>query len=684
MFEYDVTVLGGGFGGVFAAQAIGCDSRRTGLRVCLISQENYFVFQPMLPEVAAGSISPRHVVNPIRQMCRGIDVFKGEIQSIDAASRIIHVHAGDFAPNVSIKTRHLVVALGAQVDLRRVPGMPEHSLLMQTVGDAMRLRAAVISRFEEANLVSDPATRHEMLTFTVVGGGYSGVETAGEIHDLMAEIQPLYSNVRKDDFKVILVHSQDHLLPTLTHRLGDYAQRKLEERGLEILLNRRVKAVTARSVILDNGRVIRSDTVISTVGNAPHPLVLDLARQLGLSSEKGRLLTDEYLRVKGFDWLWAAGDCAAVPYTKGGFCPPTAQFGQRQGELAGANIKAVLRGAQPRPFTFAAIGELAAIGHRTAVAEIKNICFSGFFAWWLWRTVYVTKLPGLQRKLRVIIDWTFDLFFSRDVNLLNPRYTRQLMSNYLQDGDILFRAGEPAGSLYIVKEGAIELLDEEGFVVMTIPAGQHFGERALLTDRRWKFTARAQGATYLVGMGAAEFAALMEGSASLRRLFLRSSQTFISQEEAGMLRQKLTPHLQGKTVAEVMNRSVDVLDASLQLPAALRIIRDRRHSSYPVVDGQGRVQGVLNRDDFFDALKQGWADSGRTVGALSLDQLPTLDPLDRAVSLLELYVRKGCNTALVLDSRQCLLGIVSIIDLLEESVPLSSGLPLTPGPASTH
>src|SRR3954452_21506021 len=386
--KLDVAILGGGFAGVYCAKALGeALKQKRDFKVGLISKENYMVFQPMLAEVAGSSISPRHVVNPLRLLCRRASVYQGVVQSVNWPERRILLNAGPFSGNVQIDYQHLVLALGAVTDLRHVPGMPEHAFLMKNVGDAMYLRTTVIGRIEEASLETRREIRERLLTFVVVGGGYTGVETAGHLLDLFSMIHRYYPGLAQGDLKVWLIHAGDHLLPTLNRRLGEYSARKLRERGLRLELKQRVKSVTANRVYLENGAEIAANTVISTVGNAPHPLVTSLCEASGLQRVKGRILSSDTGLVKGQTHLWAVGDCAVFPDSDGIFSPETAQFGMRQGILAGKNIARSTRGERFRRFKFKGYGELASIGHHIAVAEILGLKFSGFFAWWLWRTI---------------------------------------------------------------------------------------------------------------------------------------------------------------------------------------------------------------------------------------------------------------------------------------------------------
>ena len=516
--KFDVVIAGGGFAGVNCAQALArALGRGSEKRVALIADQNYMLFQPMLAEVAGSSLSPRHVVNSLRGLCRGVTVLRGAIASIDMDARRVELSAGDFTPNVHVECEHLALALGGIVDLSRVPGMPEHAFLMKNVGDALKLRGALIDRFEEANLIADSASLPRLLTFVVVGGGYSGVETAGQLLDLADSVREFYPRIASEKFRVVLVHSAAHLLPEISEELGRYTEEKLKARGVEIILGARVTSMTAGKVTLGDGRVIESHTVVTTVGNAPHPLIVKLCATAGLANEKGRIVTEPTLRVPGHPRLWAAGDCAAVPQAGGGTCPPTGQFAMRQGTTMGRNLALALTGRDDfAPFTFKGLGSLAAIGHRTAVAEIMGMKFSGFIAWWMWRSIYLSKLPGIERKLRVLIDWTLDLFFPRDIVLFQPHYTKPLEDIHLEKGDVVFHAGEPAFSFYVVKSGSIELRDATDAVVRTIATGDHFGRRALLEDCKWRYSAIAAEATSLVVLSARVFDAITRSSTSVR------------------------------------------------------------------------------------------------------------------------------------------------------------------------
>ncbi len=556
--QFDVIIAGGGFAGVYCARSLarelGCEARH---RVALIASENFMVFQPMLAEVVGSALPPRHVVNPLRLLCEGVTVLRGDISRIDLKARELEVHAGDFTGAKTASFGHLVLTLGGIVDLSRVPGMPEHAYLIKNVGDALKLRGAILDRFEEANFETDSESRKSLLTFLVVGGGYSGVETAGQILDLANDILRFYPRIGRDRPRVILVHSGACLMPEISESLGRFTEENLKSRGVEVILNARVTAVTASRATLNDGRIFSTHTVLSTVGNAPSPLLVGLARTENLATEKGRIITAPTLRVPGQDRLWAAGDCAAVPMPEkkregdrmGGttplgpspfkpqpYCPGTAQFAVRQGTLLGKNLGRELRNQKAdEPFRFTGLGELAAIGHHTAVAEILGCKFHGFIAWWIWRTVYLLKLPGFERKIRVALDWTLDLFFPRDITLLQSSPTQLLKEMHLEKGDDLFHAGDPAQSLYVVKSGCIDLIGEDGAVLRKVTAGAQIGKQTLLASKQWRFSARVSEPTTLVAVSGKVFEAVINAGCTVDEVFSKPSAEAAPALQAGSI-----------------------------------------------------------------------------------------------------------------------------------------------------
>lgn len=487
--KYDVLILGGGFAGAYCAKALGKALGDNAHRqVALVAERNVLVFHPMLAEVAGAALSPLDVVNPLRQFCRSVDVLQGKVQHIDWARKCVVVDGGRFTRNHEIAFNHLVVTLGSITDLSRVPGMTEYGLPMKSVGDALQIRGSIINRLEEANLVNDEAVRAKLLTFVIVGGGYTGVETAGQILDLVNETKDFYSNLRDKKIRVVLIHSRGHLLEEIGPDLGDHAQRVLEKRGMEIILNARVSEATASKIIYNQGQFIEAHTIVSSIGNAPNPTVIDLCKQLGIEPEKGRIPTDRSMRVDGHPTLWAAGDCAAVPWDDDGemkTSPPTAQLALRQGTQIGANIARVLKGGEPKPFTYRYMGQLATVGAREAVAEVLGFRFSGFIAWWMWRTIYLSKLPGFARKLRVLVDWTFEIIFPRDISMPLPLTENPMPPIHFEAGEEFVEAGETCRGFLFVRTGSV-LASGPGEPDRVYPAGSVIDQDETDGNGRWR------------------------------------------------------------------------------------------------------------------------------------------------------------------------------------------------------
>lgn len=412
-----VLIVGGGFGGFYAALEF--ERRRNpDVEVTLINQENFFLFTPMLHEVAASNLNLTHIVNPIRKMLRHVRFFEGEVQSVNLAERCVVVAHGFDRHTHTLEYDHIVFALGSVTNFHNIPGLQERAVTMKSLGDAIELRNRLIEHLEEADTECAANDREPLLSFVVAGGGFAGVETVGSINDFLKEALPYYPNLKPEMVRVVLVHPGDFVLPELGEQLRRYASRKLAERGVEIFPNTKVNAVTRREVELTDGTRIESFTLVWTAGTSPHPLI----SQLDLTKDRNRLKVSAAMGVEGHPGVWALGDCAVIPDEGGGYQPPTAQHASREGKVPARNIIATIRGKDLSSFQFKTLGLLASIGRRTGVARILGINFSGFVAWWLWRTIYLLKLPRFEKKLRVALDWTMDLFFSKDfVQYLHER-----------------------------------------------------------------------------------------------------------------------------------------------------------------------------------------------------------------------------------------------------------------------
>lgn len=380
------------------------------VEISLVSRDNFFLYTPMLHEIASCDVDITHIVSPLRTLLGRTTVFIGDVAAIDLEARRVRVTHGFEEHAHELEYDQLIIALGSITNFYGLPGLEEQALTMKTLGDAIHLRNRVIATLEEAD-TECAGGDDGLLTIVVAGGGFAGVETLAAVNDFVRESAHFYPRINHDRIRMVLVHSGPVILPELGEHLGAYAQRKLAARGIEIVTNTRVTSVTPEAVELSDGRRIASRLMVWTAGTSPHPLLAALPCAL----DRGRIVVDEMLRVKGREGVWALGDCAVVPDLRTGKAhPPTAQHAIREARTVASNIAAMLRGRPLTPFEFRTIGQLAAIGRRTGVARIFGVNFSGFFAWWLWRTIYLSKLPRFEKKLRVAIDWTLDLVFAKD------------------------------------------------------------------------------------------------------------------------------------------------------------------------------------------------------------------------------------------------------------------------------
>ena len=415
-----VLILGGGFGGIYAAIELEHALRsRDDVNITLVTRDNYFLFTPMLHEVAASDLEMNAIINPLRKLLRRVKTFTGNIETINLERRCVAISHGFDHHVHELSYDHLIIALGSSTNFFGLPGLQDVALTIKTLDDAIQLRNRLITHLEEANSECAVGERQPLLTFVVVGAGFAGVETLGGIHDFLREAIRFYPNLTPEFVHTILISSDAFILPELGSKLGAYAQRKLAARGVEIITRTRVTAVRDGLVELSDGRTIPATTLIWAAGNAPNPLVAGLP----VPKSGGRILVNEYLEVDGFTDVWALGDCASIPDRKtGGFHPPTAQHAIREGRCVARNVAADILGGKKKPFRFSTLGRLAAIGRRSGVANVFGVNFSGFLAWWLWRTIYLFKLPRLEKKVRVALDWTLDLCFAKDFACVIARH----------------------------------------------------------------------------------------------------------------------------------------------------------------------------------------------------------------------------------------------------------------------
>jgi NADH dehydrogenase len=426
MEKTKIVIAGGGFAGLYAATYLDKHlAKRPDVEVTLISRENFILFTPMLHEVAAGDLSPNDIVNPLRRILRRVNVVEAEVDRIDVSARTIHCSAGVSDSTIEFKFNHLLLTVGSETNFFDMPGVRDWAVTMKSLADATLLRNRVIALLEEASLEKHEGKRKELLTFVVAGGGFAGIETTGAINDFVRETVKFYPSLREEVIRVAVIHPGKFILPELGEELGRYSEQKLSARKIDIIKGVRVASYDGSTVELSNGTRIRATTLVWTAGVKASSVI----ESLDCRKERGRVVVNEYLAVPGVNGLWAAGDCAAVPAGNAGeFYPPTAQHGLREAIVAAKNIEATIVGRALKPFSFKTLGQLATIGRHTGVASMFGFKFSGFVAWAMWRTVYLLKLPRLTKKLRVMMGWTLDLVFGREIEqLITVRDVQELV-----------------------------------------------------------------------------------------------------------------------------------------------------------------------------------------------------------------------------------------------------------------
>ena len=484
MEKKKVLVIGGGFGGVFAAKALERQGRGK-LDVELVNANNYFVFQPLLPEVAASSIHSADAVVPLRQLLRRLQVRQAEVMGIDFERKKVIVVQGTRLVPIDLHYDEIVIALGTGVDLKRFPGLPEHALTMKDLADAHRLRTHVIGCLETADVTDDPDVKQQLLTFVVVGAGFSGVETVAEVRELVRRALKYYTNIKTDEIRFYLIEYANRILPTFPADLAEYATRRLQIHGIEVLTGVGTKSASGSGVELTNGRFIPTSTIVATIGNGPHPLVATL----GLDMQWGRIKTDRFMRVPGRDGVWALGDAALIPLVDNpsedpaDYATQTAQFAVREGKQLASNIVAKIEHKDLKPFAYTSKGSLASLGMSKAVADVYGIKLSGTLAWLLWRGFYLSFLPGFAAKLRVGVTWLLNSVMPPNIVQIQstPPATRYI---HYRKGDRVFEPGMLIDGFYTVTKGSFKLTIDnpetgEHFEKVFGP-GEHFGERVLL------------------------------------------------------------------------------------------------------------------------------------------------------------------------------------------------------------
>jgi NADH dehydrogenase len=413
---WNVLILGGGFGGLYAARKLERALPPHAAKVTVVTDVNFMLYTPLLPGAAAGTLEPRHVVVPLREHLDRTDLLLGHVTGMDPDRREVSVTTAE-GDERKLTYDHAIVALGSISRALPIPGLREHAVGLKTLSDAIALRNQILQTLERAEAVEDEATRRALLTYVFVGAGYAGLEGLAELQDFAADVVDLYPRSRVQGLRFVLVEARERVMPEISADLAAFATAELRRRGVEVRTSTTVERISADSVELSDGELVPCRTVAWTAGVRPHPVVADLGLPL---DSGGRIVVDRFCQVEGRTNVWAIGDAAAVPdpARPGQPTPPTCQHALRQGRTVAGNVAAALGAGRPKPFAYKTLGVFVDMGHQKAVAETIGIKWRGFPAWFLARTYHLAMMPGIKRQIRLVVDWTVDLMFGRDASEL--------------------------------------------------------------------------------------------------------------------------------------------------------------------------------------------------------------------------------------------------------------------------
>lgn len=597
-----VVIIGGGFAAVKFAKTLRSKLAGPECEILLFNRENHMVFHPLLADVAGASINADAAAAPLRQMLPGVECRTERVQRIDVANSEIEFDDASGALT-RLHYDHVVIACGAESNLGIIPGMTEHAFAFKVMRDALDLRQHIVRQMENAEAANDRERRRWYLSFIVVGAGFSGVEVAGEINELVRSSTRFYRSFRKEDVTVTLVHSQDQILPEVAPKLRQFAQKRMQKASITMMLNTRAVAATHEGIQLQDGRMLEGATVVCTIGTTTSPIV----QRLDVPKEKGRIRTTADMRIEGQTNAWAVGDCALIVNAFDSKpSAPTGQFAERQGRQAALNLVRVLKGEPTQPFRFKALGQLCSIGGYEAVAEMLGMHVSGFHAWVMWRGVYLFKLPTWSRRIKVALDWAWDVLFPRDLSFLNTDTAQELTHAYYRPGDFIHRRGEFARVFSIIEEGQVEVLQPteespEGKVIAVLAKGDFFGEEALLANRPHETNIRARTVVRLAQVGSALFSQMAGSFAPLRDLLVKA----VTRHTGDFWRHLplAKPLLADETIASLMDPPpAKLLGKETTFAEAVAALTESATGQLLVLDEKQQLWATVDREDLYHII----------------------------------------------------------------------------------
>ena len=420
-----ILVLGGGFAGVECVRKLeSYFPKEEEIQITMVSEDNFFLFTPMLPQVASGTIETRHIVIPVRTLLKRAKFYEAEVRNIDPYGKTVTLNGTKEKRGISLHYDYLVLALGSQTNFFGMDKLEELAYSMKTLNDAVVLRNRVIDMLEQADNETDPILKKSLLTFVIVGGGFAGIETAGELMDLLHDARKFYPNIEKTDIRVIVLEAMAAILPGFNEKLAKFALEKLHERGIEVKVSTKLSSFTGDEVLIEDAQpstdpnkqssvsAIQTKTLVWTAGVTP----VDIIKKSVFKTNRGGIVVDEFLQAVDFPEVFAVGDCCYLidPKTNRPL-PPTAQSAESEAEIVAKNLRALITNKEKEKFVYSPKGQMAVIGKRSAIASMFGIHLHGIFAWMLWRVIYLSKIPRLDKKVRIFLDWSIDMFFDRDI-----------------------------------------------------------------------------------------------------------------------------------------------------------------------------------------------------------------------------------------------------------------------------
>jgi len=435
-----ILILGGGFAGVECMRKLeSYFMNDNNIEIVLVSEDNFLLFTPMLPQVASGMIETRHVVIPIRTLCKKTKFYEAQIKNIDPYGKVVTLTGTNERRGISLHYDFLVIALGSQTNFFGIDKMEERAYSMKTLNDAVVLRNRIIDMLEQAENESNPILKKSLLTFVIVGAGFAGIETAGELNDFVQDARKYYPDIKKEDIRVIVLEAAPFILPGFNEKLAKFTLEKLTQHGIEVKLGKKLSSFSGSEVIIEDAvdpnkspatqpviESIQTRTLVWTAGITP----VDIIKKSVFKTNRGGIVVNEFLEASDFPEVFAIGDCCYLlnPQTNRPY-PPTAQSAEAGAKVVAYNLQAMIKNKEKKKFVFSSRGQMAIIGKRSAIATIFGLHLHGFVAWWIWRTVYLSKIPRLDKRVRIFLDWTIDLLFDRDISRLKI-FRRELPVEY--------------------------------------------------------------------------------------------------------------------------------------------------------------------------------------------------------------------------------------------------------------